>query len=63
MSFHVLFVFKYVLYYCHQISNQLQLTNIYYLSKHISGSSVQDTLIIFMEYQVALACSLPLVLS
>jgi len=28
--FYILFVFKYVLYYCHRVSIQLQLTNISY---------------------------------
>jgi len=34
--FHVLFMCKYVLYYCHRVSTQLQLTNIsYHIIYHI----------------------------
>ena len=31
VSFCVLFVSKYVLYYCHRVATQLQLTNIYHI--------------------------------
>jgi hypothetical protein len=36
VSFSVLFVCKCVLYYCHRVATQLQLTNISYRSKHFT---------------------------
>jgi hypothetical protein len=39
--FYILFVCKCVLYYCHWVSTQLQLTNISYITNHIQGQSTR----------------------
>jgi len=53
----VLFVCKYVLYYCHRVPTQLQLTNISYHISYtvpVSGTGQQATAIFGMWYDVVL---------
>jgi len=51
----VLFVCKYVLYYCHRVSTQLQLTNIsYHIAYHIISYHIISKLG-FEKYSIAVA--------
>ena len=58
--FCVLFVCKCVLYYCHRVTTQLHLTNIYiYIYIHILSVSQEETLLMYEahdKYKICRCC-------